>query len=729
MLKALSQLKLEVKLLFANKFFILLPLLFGLWMFQSLAKISGLAELSLPPSQDLYTFVYSFHKIQHVLSLGAAVMIGILLIRRDLRRPAYEWIASLPFSGAMLIAIKFIAGLLYLSTFTVAMNLVYIYFAIQRELPAGVIRDQSLFFTLQYEWSYAVTLMLAMFIGLVIRNRIAYMIGFCAWMFGTFFLDVFLIAREGLYGLKPFHLSQFRMDSPFENEVWGYSINHLEIWLVRLFIFAFTLLLLVWMIALYKQERPSQSASRWKWLSIGVLLLAIAAYIPYGHLWNYRLAANTALAQDAPTLGTYENDYTLIRFDVDAYDLKLKRVKDQLSVKAELTFPASDITQQLPLTFTLNRTFQLQKVLLNGIQIQYERNDDWISLDPALIDKQRVNQVITMEYTGAIMDWSKEGDHETLLSFVQGPNIYLPPEAFWYPQPGNHHLWVKSDQSDLIMQSNYNEPLHSANFTLSLQGFHSHVYATMNPMVSDDSQTKRFEQKATKSITLFGGNLIDVTKNGEPLKVITSPSNKLEAEKFLNNLSAARRYYASWLSLDSAQLKQIYYIPLALARGSNYWNDQKLIGNSYVMGELRGQNLDYIQENRVLTALLFADAGFRNTAYIGGTPPKIIFQGKIQQAILYMYYRDYMKLSDEQLKAKYYMNTTPLFSDTEVNDIGLKFIEMINQAIGQGKSTEVKAVLSFFYTKLMTNMDEKDPFGKQGLLEWQQEWDRVMNHG
>lgn len=115
---------LELRLLRSNPVLLVLPVLFGAWMVYSL---SGIAP---PVSQDLYLYVYDFHKVKHTLTLGAAMLLGILLIRRDTAKTAYEWTAGLPVSPAVLFSVKYAAGLLYLSLFTAAMAVVYVCFAL-----------------------------------------------------------------------------------------------------------------------------------------------------------------------------------------------------------------------------------------------------------------------------------------------------------------------------------------------------------------------------------------------------------------------------------------------------------------------------------------------------------------------------------------------------------------------------------------------------------------------
>ncbi|MBP1994949.1 hypothetical protein [Paenibacillus eucommiae] len=755
--KALRQFKLEAKLLFSNWFFAALPILFGVWMFSSLSKISALAAKKLPPSQDLYTFVYSFHQVQHTLSLGAAVIIGILLIRRDIRRPSYDWLGSLPVSGAMLIFIKFAVGLLYLSLFTVAMDVVFLYFGLQRELAIGVIWEQMMFFTWQYEWSYAVTLALAMLLAMAISNRIVYMIGFCAWMFGTYFLDIFIIQRQNLYPLKTFHLSQFMTKSFFENEVWGYSITNQEVGLSRLFVLVFTLLLLVWAAAIYKQGRPSGSTLKWRVFCAAMLAVTIAAYVPYGLFWKDRFQAYAQVVKDTLPGGEHS---ILTRFEVDSYDLQVKRKQDQLGVTAAITFPASEVSQQEPIVFTLNRMFQVLKAELNGKEIPYQRNGDWISFEPGLLDGQKEEQIVSFQYEGTVMNWMYEEKNELLLAFVKGKDVYLPREAYWYPVPGNYYLWLK-DGADKVATAYYMEPPQFAKYTLTLEGFDDSVYATITPMTpnmtgsgSEAGTGKQvFERQYNNGLSIYGGNLIEVAEADDTLRVVTSPSNQLEAQTFLQKLTAARSYYDSWLKLDTNYVNQIYYLPLSDFRSKNIWKKEELIGDSFVIEESPGHNLDYIQQSKALTALLFGSEDL-NRAIIripGETPD--MFPRKIREAILYMYYRDFLQLTNEELKAAYMMTTSRFFVDEDVNEIGTSMIDMINEAIIQGKQAQVKEILAAWYAKDLrmnsgkskpgekpggtsggtpsstpTDITTDTPNGKLGSMkDWNREWERVMD--
>ncbi|MDQ0339833.1 signal transduction histidine kinase [Caldalkalibacillus uzonensis] len=179
------QLRLELKLIFSNRFFLVLPVLFGAWMLYSLMNVPDYKPY------NLMINIYDFHKLGHTMSLGAAMLLGILLVRRDSNPTTYDWLGSWPVPPFILVSAKFVAGFLYLSTFTLVMAAVFIGVGYYRGLTWSHMAGALAQYMLQYEWAYAVTLALAMFLAAAIRLRIVYLIGFCAWMFGTYFMDIF----------------------------------------------------------------------------------------------------------------------------------------------------------------------------------------------------------------------------------------------------------------------------------------------------------------------------------------------------------------------------------------------------------------------------------------------------------------------------------------------------------------------------------------------------------
>lgn len=660
-------------------------------------------------------YVYDFHKIQHTLSLGVAMLIGILLIRRDIQRSSYDWFASLPVSSTVWVLTKFIIGLLYLSLFTVVMSLVYIAFAFHREVPVETIMEHTIYFALQYEWSYAVILALAMFLAVIIPNKVSYLIGFCAWMFGTFFIDIFIISRNKLYFLKTFHLNQFFTTSLVENEVWGQGLTAIENGLSKIFVLSFCLLLLAGMILLLKKQRPTKTLRRWTILSLTAFVGCAALFAPYGWLWKERYSAFAERYVGTPM---YENENTSItRFQVDGYNIEMERKKNNL-LKAAVTikFPTDDVPpKQVP--FTLNHTFHIQKILLNGKEISYIREGDLFTFAHSELNSSIENQTLYIEYEGHLYEWGYEFT-ETVSAFVQNENVFLPSFVAWYPLPGDHSLYVNSP--GYILQN-------PTSFHVSFKGF-APLYGTLEKeQLEDADNIQAFEGDQVEDFYVFSGRLMEITDPKDSLKVITSPSNNLEAELFLKDIMDMKLYFESWLG-DYSQLDQVIYFPLALVGEFYNRNINQLVGNNFIIAQSRHHNLDQYQRRTALNVMLFKDdqTGSSFSAEEGEGYSLI---GEVRQLIQYLYYRDHLQMTYEEIKYDHRIPGLYLLHRDEGHP-AIQMTNMVEQAIAEGKMKQVKEVLRHFYEKGLTITNDRDgvDYAKITLDDWQGIWDQVMQN-
>ena len=212
---------LELRLLFGNPLFASLPIIYAiLFIIMMLQAASGNG-----PNHNLYTAAYSFHMLGHTMTLGPAMLIGILSIRRDVRRRSFEWNHSLPVSFFTLLSSKYVVSLLYFSLFTLSTSVIFYILSVSQGIAGHIAMMHTMQFAVQYEVSYMVTLALAMLLGASIPNRIVYLIGFCAWMFGTFFMEIYIISELRWMPAQVFHLNQFFLQSNrFEYENWGYDL-------------------------------------------------------------------------------------------------------------------------------------------------------------------------------------------------------------------------------------------------------------------------------------------------------------------------------------------------------------------------------------------------------------------------------------------------------------------------------------------------------------------------
>lgn len=190
----------ELRMIFGNLWLLAMPVLFGLLLFWNLRL----------PGQKLEFFneAYSNLAFLHTMSLGLTMLIGVLTIRRDIRRPSYEWSAAMPVSYAARLSAKYLAGVLYFTIFTLLAGAAFAWSSSQMDVDPALTWGYTKYFAVTYEVSYLVTLALAMLLAVCIANRAVYLIAFCAWMFGTFFMDLFLLDRNKWYVLRTFHLNQ-----------------------------------------------------------------------------------------------------------------------------------------------------------------------------------------------------------------------------------------------------------------------------------------------------------------------------------------------------------------------------------------------------------------------------------------------------------------------------------------------------------------------------------------
>ncbi|WP_052759619.1 hypothetical protein [Paenibacillus sp. DMB20] len=182
---------LELRLVLGNVFLAALPVLYAGIYLGVMLNIAG------SPEPDVYSQMYEFNAFAHTLTLGPAMWLGILTVRRDIRRPSFEWNRSLPVSFHMLLSAKYAVGQVYMILFTIPAAVTFYAVSVAQSIDQSVALRHALNLALQYEISYLVTFALAMLLGVCLQNRMVYLIGFCAWMFGTFFMDIFSHPADG----------------------------------------------------------------------------------------------------------------------------------------------------------------------------------------------------------------------------------------------------------------------------------------------------------------------------------------------------------------------------------------------------------------------------------------------------------------------------------------------------------------------------------------------------
>lgn len=693
------QLKLEALWVYRNYILLTFPVLFGVWILNELTRMPDNV------SHDLYMYALDFHKVQQTLSLGMAMLLGILTLRKDLKRLSYEWLGTMPVSEHIYVVAKFLVGWLYLSLFTLAMLVVYVPLAYRHDVPAPVIWQHAGEFAIQYELSYAVTLALGMLLAQAIPNRVAYLIGFCAWMFGTYFMDIFLLQREQLMALKTFHLNQFFLDSVQESELWWSGLANLERLWSRAFVGAFTVGMLLVIMLLLSMNKPSSRRVPFWVASITVVLLCVGLYTPYALLWHDRFeqAANRKLGSaKVETEGSYTT------FPVERYKIQLTHEgQGEISVDATLSVLTEELPADRPVTFQLHRDLKLESVKWNGAELEAKREYDFIQISYEQVETERVEQQIQFTYGGKLKEWLML-QREQVPVFVQADQLYLPDYAAWYPIPGDLPLFYYNPIADKLKMRHELPPVKPVKMDVQVRGFTNRIYGSLPSM--DEQDELVFYSDAAQGLTLFASpRILELKVPGEPFTLLTSPSNRHEAEAFLSDVNQARAYFKTWLGEGVERLEQIAYFPLNMVDVElDRWQEVK--GNTYFIAETKNHNLDSFQRVNAISAILFQDLydGYYYADQVHGNGSIV---GEIRDLFAELYITEVLQRRSHpihDLKR----------SESSVYDVMQK---QVHEAIDAGKLDQVKAVLRYFYEEGLT-IDARTP--KIPMITWEQ-WNEV----
>lgn len=694
------QLKLEALWIYRNYILLTFPVLFGIWMLNELTRMPDNV------SHDLYMYALDFHKVQQTLSLGMAMLLGILTLRKDLKRPSYEWLGTMPVSEHIYVLAKFLVGWLYLSLFTVAMLMVYIPLAFRHDVPTDVIWQHAGQFALQYELSYAVTLALGMLLAQAIPNRITYVIGFCAWMFGTYFMDIFLLQREQLLALKTFHLNQFFLDSVQESELWWSGLVSEELIWSRAFVAAFTVGMLLVIMLLLAMHKPSSRRLPFWIASFAVVLLCVGLYTPYAHLWQERYEQAANRKQGSASINE-DDRYTT--FPVNRYEIELFHLgRGEIAVTATLNVPTVGLPADKPLTLQLHRDLLVREVMWNGEKLDVTRAYDFIQLPVDHIATDREEQKLQFTYQGKLKEWMMFR-REQFPIFVQEEQLYLPDYAAWYPIPGDLHLFLYDRQADQLKMRHELPPMQSFAMEVRVRGFDTRLYGSLTSS-RENQDVIVFQSKDTKGLTLFASpDVMELNVPGESFKLLTSPSNRHEAEAFLSDVNQARAYFKTWLGEGVERIEQIAYFPFSMVDVEmDRWQEVK--GNTYFIAETKNHNLDSFQRVNAISAVLFQDLydGYYYSDQEDGDGSIV---GEVRDLFAELYITEVLNRRS---------NPTFDLKQSESN-VYAAMQKQVHEAIDAGKLDQVKAVLRHFYEAGLT-IDPMTP--KIPMITWEQ-WNEV----
>ncbi|CAM3457555.1 ABC transporter permease [Marinicrinis lubricantis] len=702
-----------------------LPVVYGIWMFIELSWIETY------PSESLHYQAYKFHYAYQNLSLGIAMFLGIYLLRRDIQRSSYEWLRSYPVGETAIIFSKYAAGWLYLSLYTAAMSLVYVIYAYASQRYGSWVWQEVLQTAVQYEWSYGVTLALGMALAACIPNRISYIIGFCAWMFGTYFLDLVILTSYQELQYKPFHLSQFTMESLYLNyEVWSPSFLREETRAIRWIVVAFIVMMLALMIVLEKRKRAQRHKKRWIIMLTVVIAANVAAYVPYYGIWSENEANVQAKRNTAPVTASID-DQKVTLFSVERYILEGTRTGNRSVLwHAELTVNKAELLENETIKFTLNRNFDLQAVWMDNKKLDhYQRQGDTIEIPYLVKAGDSEAMKIHFYYSGSIYSKLHDGSKELMEAFIDGDDVLLPAQYAWYPLPGEYSLYNKSPFEGVSVQSLI-EWMPRSDFELRLQGFPEHLIVTGNSVSSTpDSDTdgfKQYIQSDTRGIHLLSGSFEVVQTASDPLKVIAAPSLRSEAEQLLEQLLSRKHYFESWLEGDLNQITQVVIVPFWQIAGWEQISDYQVMGNTLFISE-RWYGLDSYSMEKAIYAILFGDPRIELSYAFpyGGENASLI--GEVRQMISYMYYRDALGESPVQIKRRglYYLERAVSETDEKGKEDHFPFqmLKRINAEIENGNTPRVKQVLNDFYKQgLWIDPVGREPYAIITREQWMEQW-------
>lgn len=722
---------LELRLLFGNPLFASLPIIYAiLFIIMMLQAASGNG-----PNHNLYTAAYSFHMLGHTMTLGPAMLIGILSIRRDVCRRSFEWNHSLPVSFFTLLSSKYVVSLLYFSLFTLSTSVIFHILSVSQGIAGHIAMMHTMQFAVQYEVSYMVTLALAMLLGASIPNRIVYLIGFCAWMFGTFFMEIFIISELRWMPAQVFHLNQFFLQSNrFEYENWGYDLFGEDLMSSRWFVLAFTFLLLTVCLFLLNRKRPTMLLKA-GWLAVlGAVVLTAAAAVPYGTLWAERYAQMDAKLED-PTVSYIDDPEDGSFYHVSSYDIKLKRLpNDELRVMAKLTIPASELSGMRQLPLTLNRMFKLERVQLQGIDAPYRRQGDRLSVR-MVGDAKRGDIQAELEYRGKVMDFMSGYSREEFSVYSVGPEVKLDGFIAWYPLPGHQHVYLKSDNEDrppkyVYLGWEFGRMRYSfGEMKLEVEGYPVPLYTGMQELERRPGYQRFEDREIEQNISLYGGRFWkEIRRNDLPITIVTTPYMEKASVLMLRDMQKKYDYFSKWVPAFNSNVDKILY----LGQGFDYPRvDHRLILSSnqytYNYSNLSGEWMN---------SILFGNQDGLNYYF---EHPERDVRGKISSLFWYVYYVEEKGLSDKQLRSAYgnLRSVQQLLfkngdGDDPQNTIGISMAQQVRRALEEGKGDQVKELLVHFYQQgLMLPSTERNsylnPESPITYQEWQQKWDAMLN--
>ncbi|QFT90411.1 ABC-2 family transporter protein [Bacillus sp. THAF10] len=757
-MKFVRQLQFEGMFILKNWFFLLAPILYFLGMVlwfhnQQQLQSSYLGQYS----HDYYSTVKGFLGIGHTLSLGVIFLASVLAIRREKQTILLDWTNSLPNSFLGIILAKYAALFFYSCTYSLLFFFTYLLVGSGNELSLSYLLELGFPLFIQSQLSYGITISLGMVLAVLIPNRIVYIIVFCAWMFGTFFMEGFIIQRYHLYFLKTFHLNQFFLEST-HSDTWGFRLGKQEWLYSQVFVFFFSLLLLAISIIKSSTDRLTSFRNK-KWLLFSiVVVVTIASFTPYGTLWSKRIANYEQLKAGAVNRYDQTNNELVETmqdfYEINSYHMEVVREgNSDFSVQAQLLIPEN---QYKDIHFTLYPTFQIEKITWNGEEVFYERDHHLIIMQE--LKQQELNK-LEVTYSGSLNEWGYLFYNEGNFAFLHEKDMYFPYYIGWYPLPGDFPIYVidNSLKNSYIQSILYDRPLElnqklsESDFFVKLVNFEHPVFSTGKKENAIDG-SQQFSSINAKGISFLSDKNVIETKEAFPLSIIATPANAEKLKEELRDLEGTFSYLSTWLDEPIEPTFKLAYLPSLewIGIDSYYMNrfDQILLLEDNLKSSVQKNDGEIVEntynqiQGQLITNVLFNQGYYYSYWY----DEEDVSRG-IQEAYLLVLYKDFLGYEWEdfdEFNGSYFNAISMIgrinwLSDREgTNELEkLEFLRneftmeksydvvlMIAVEIEKGNLQKIKTLLKHVYHDMRIKGKEKITYD-----EWMHYWNSSFESG
>lgn len=759
-MKFLKQLQMESRFIFKNWFFLIAPFLYGvamaIWLSnQNQESVRYMGQYA----ASFFKTTNEFLAIGHTLSLGVIFLASVLAIRREKQTVLLDWTSSLPNSFLSIILAKYLSLVLYSSIYTLFLFITFLWqgTAYGKEIPT--LMKDGLLLSIQSQLSYGVSIALGMVLAVLISNRIVYIIVFCAWMFGTFFMEGYIIQRYQLYFLKTFHLNQFFLDASHSYD-WGNRLARKETIYSQLFVFFFSLFLLAITIIKSSTDRIS-SFEKTKWAFFGVVtVLTLSSFIPYGTFWADRVSHYEQLRTSAVTHVDYETgelfDTVGEFYEVDSYFIEMERKgNSKVAVNTLMTIPKNEKGSSF--YFTLYPTFEVESVLWNGKETDFVKEDHLIVLPD--ISQQETN-TLEVKYSGSLYEWGRLYGKEKYYAFLDKEDMYFPSYIAWYPLPGDYPIYttINSQMEGYLNTLQFSrhleliQKLPLSDYTVTLKHFEQDVFSTSHENNVDANGSHFFTSKDAKGITLLSNKGLVESNENLPFSIIAHKENMQNLQQQLADMTEVEKYFHEWLGDYKSFNMKLAYIPSLSIVGAETYNlnhfDEAVFFDDSVQTYVQIADGDVI--NNTLADLKAQLLSFRLFGHRSSLPIYYSEENvmkSVVEAYLLVLYKDFYGLEWEEFDQFngtqfYYLSTVShinwMTSSSDKTKLE-KFDEliashhlqqnelvvlMVAKEIEKGNLEEVKDLLKAIYKDIQIN--NKESFTSK---EWMTYWNSTFESG